>query len=290
MSVVAAVFLFGATPAHATAPTQLIAISPSSTEISADPGGSTKGSFDVVNEGTTSFKLSLSAAPYNVQGLNYDPSFTQLPGTVDPSKWIKFNSVTTQDLASKKLLAVDYTVNVPAGTAPGGYYAVIFAQSTSTDTKGVIPQGRVGNILYISVSGTVKVSGTLSAGKIPFFNIGTPVSMSVIVENDGGLHFQTTVNFAVKDIFGKTVLSKTDNRYVLPQTERQISETWTPNAPIGLYYVERSASLPDVGTKQLTNRIVIVVQPWVFIALAGLILVIIAGIMLLRLRKRRRLP
>ncbi len=278
-------------PAHAATLTQLINITPSSTAISVDPGASAQGSFDVINKGSDSLTLALSSAPYRVTGHSYNPSFTQLPGTVNASQWIKFNSVTTQTIAPQKLLAADYTVTVPAGTAPGGYYAVIFAQSASpNDKSGVIPEGRVGDILYITVNGTVKISGSLTASNLPFFSAGTPISIGVLVGNDGGLHFQSAVNVTVKDIFGKTVFTKTDNVYILPQTERQVSETWTPTAPIGLYHIERSASLPDVGRKQLMNRIVIVVQPWVFIGIAGLVLVVVALIMILRQHNRRRMP
>jgi hypothetical protein len=294
MAIVAVAFVFSlfslGHPTYADTPTQLVNITPSSTEIKVDPGGSTQGSVDVINQGSMAFKVTLSSEPYRVTGLNYNPSFTPLPGAVDASKWITFNSVVSQDLASKKLLPVDYTVTAPIGTQPGGYYAVIFAETSSDTTQsGVIPRGRVGDIIYITVNGTVTESGTVSAPKVPFLTTSQSVPLSVIVGNTGGLHFQTTVEIYAKTIFGKTVFSNTENRYVLPQTQREITEVWKPGVPIGIYKVQRNASLPD-GVKNLMDRWVIVVEPWVFVALVGVIFVIIGTVSTIRQFRKRRKP
>src|SRR5258708_7151134 len=110
--------------------TQSITMSPSSTELSVVPGGTSTGSFSVVNEGNTSYRITIYAAPYHVEGIDYDPQFTPLPGTTDASQWVHFTAATSQDLAAHTSQSLSYTLSVPLKTAPGGYYATIFAETT----------------------------------------------------------------------------------------------------------------------------------------------------------------
>src|ERR1700729_2913133 len=138
--VLAAIVLFSLpVVAHAAGgvTSQTVTMSPASTQISVAPGGTVKNSFDVINEGSAVYEVSTSVTPYHVEGVDYDPRFTQLPGTTDASKWVHIIQPSTQQMPAKQLIPYDYTVTVPPGTAPGGYYAVIFAETT--------PSGPVSN-------------------------------------------------------------------------------------------------------------------------------------------------
>jgi len=272
---IASILLTGPS-AHAADSLQLINVTPSSTALSVDPGASVKGSVDVINLGKNPFNVTMLTTPYQVAGLSYDPSFKQLPGTVNPSEWIHFTTATKNTLAAQKLSTVEYTVDVPKGTAPGGYYAVIFAQMDSVSTTtGVTTHSRVGDILYITVNGAVKKQGTASAPKIPSVITHTPVALKTIVSNEGGVHFQTNVTTNVNNLFNKTIFSHTANAYVLPQTERQLSTDWSPTAPLGIYRIERDVTLPN-GTTTLPAQWVLVMKPWVIIVLIVMIIVIVS--------------
>jgi hypothetical protein len=273
--------------AHAASPLQLINITPSSSSVSIDPGTNIKGSVDVINQGDIPFDVTVTSAPYYVEGLNYDPHFTQLPGTVDASKWVDFQTATAGRIESKKLLSVDYTITVPEGTAPGGYYAVIFAKTgASTNGTGISSHGRVGDILYISVNGNVTKEGTARENAVPTLISRPFVDLNVIVGNKGGVHFLTTVDILVKNVFNKTVFSYRADRYVLPQTEREIATTWSTNAPLGIYHIERTATLPN-GDANLASQWVVVVQPWVIIALIAIIVVLV-GTSITHIRRTRK--
>src|ERR1700738_846910 len=121
-----ALITFGGTTGLAWAATnatsQNITITPSSTELSVAPGSSAASSFDVVNEGNNAYNVTVSVAPYHVEGVDYDPQFTPLPGTTDASKWVHITDLPMQTLAAHKLTNVNYVLSVPAGTTPGGYY------------------------------------------------------------------------------------------------------------------------------------------------------------------------
>ncbi|HEY8886615.1 MAG TPA: hypothetical protein VIM31_03915 [Candidatus Microsaccharimonas sp.] len=277
--------IFMSPSAHAADPVQLINITPSAASLKVDPGATVKASVDVLNKGTIPFTVSLSSAPYYVEGLNYDPHFTQLPGTIDASQWVHFiSSAAPQNLTPKTLLPVDYEVQVPAGTPAGGYYAVIFAKTgAAVSGTGVGLHGRVGEILYITVNGAVKNEGTARENSVPTAITHTPVVLNVIVGNKGGVHFSTKVDVTIKTLFGKTAFSYTTDRYILPQTEREMSTTWSPTVPFGIYRVERTATLPS-GVSNLASQWVLVIQPWVIIALIAIIIVIV-GVTIVNIRR-----
>lgn len=264
---------------------QSITVSPASTELSVDPGKTVEKSLDVINSGADTFSVKVYASPYHVVGENYDPAFTQLPGTIDASAWVKLYP-TKKTVDGYKLLTVPYTITVPAGTAPGGYYAVIFAEtSTDTSASGVLSRNRVGDILYITVNGTVTTSGQVTPDPLPLFTFGGPVSIGTKVSNSGGVHFKTTSVYSVTDITGKTVFTSRQEKYVLPQTVRQVAVSWTPSSLFNIYTIHRSASVGDMN-KQLPDQKITVISPVILIG-AVVIIGIAIGILFGAIRRRR---
>lgn len=280
IAVLVGVFGLALVASHASAATndnQHIAVTPSSAEVAVAPGGSGTDSLAVVNQGSDSFNVSAAVSPYHVEGLDYDPQFTQLPGTVDASKWVTLQIPADTALSPGKLLTINYTVNVPAGTQPGGYYAVIFAETSPVGAiKGVITHNRVGEILYMTVTGPVKEAGSVTAGGMGHFNTSGSLAIPTLVRNTGGIHFKSEVTVTITNLFGKQVFKQADNRYVLPQTERRVSFTWTNQIPIGIYHVSRQATTPS-GTVHLPDTLVVMVQPWLIVLIIiAIVLVIVA--------------
>jgi hypothetical protein len=287
-SLLVGVLVASALPASAAVDRQHITITPSSAELSIAPGQSESGDLSVINQGTDSFKIALATSPYHVQGIQYDPQFTQLPGTVDASKWVQLTVPSNTSLAPNDLIHIKYSVSIPSGTQPGGYYAVIFAESSPIGTThGVVTHNRVGEILYITVKGKVNTSGKVLPVDMPFIDVNGSLPISLRVQNTGGLHFKTTYTATVTGIFGNRVFTQKDERYVLPQTERQITVNWTNNVPIGIYRVSRQATGPQ-GVMKLPDTWVIMVQPWVLLVLIVLIAAFIVGLMRRSQRYRKR--
>ena len=281
-----AIIPFGS--ASAQSASQAITISPASTRLSINPGASTTETFEIINGATDGYTVDLSVAPYRVVGETYSPEFTQIPGTVDASQWVTLQQ-TTGFLDGYKVLSTSYTVSVPANTPPGGYYAVIFAQTSQervNGASGVIPHNRVGNILYITVNGDVKQSGSVTGNTIPLFQFSPSVPLNVKVANDGGVHFETKATFRITDITGKEVYKNEQERIVLPSTIRDISTSWVSTPPIGIYTVERSATAAG-KTVTLDSKKVIVASPWFLICVTIFIGSIIT-LFVLRVRQRKK--
>lgn len=273
---------------HAQSASQAITISPASTRLSIDPGATVTDDFEIINGGENGYKVNLSVSPYRVVGEQYDPNFTQLPGTVDASEWVTL-SRSSEELDGQKVLSVSYTVTVPENTAPGGYYAVIFAQtsqSEESEASGVIPHNRVGNILYITVNGDVEQSGDATGSAIPFLTFSPSVPVSIKVSNSGGVHFETKATFRVTDFRGNEVFKSEVDRFVLPSTVRDISASWDSPLPFGIYTVERSATVAG-ETVQLNPEKIVVISPW-FLFCVVIFLGSIITLLVMRIRQRKK--
>jgi hypothetical protein len=275
------------TPVFAQAGTsQAITLSPASTEIKVNPGSIASKSVDIINTGSESFMINLTSTPYYVLGTDYDPHFTQLPGTVDASSWVHL-SLTDATLTGDKTLTVPYTIDVPKNTPPGGYYAVLFAQTSTDDEKtGVVSHNRVGDILYITVNGPIENSGNLLAGSLPSVSFVGAIPISTSVSNTGGVHFVSNASYSITDFNGHTVFTAKLDRYVLPQTEREIGASWSPQSPIGLFTVHRNATVAGV-LRTLPDKQILVVNPWVIVVVTFLIGLIV-GIPFWRRRNRKK--
>lgn len=263
-----------------------LTMTPSSTELAIDPGNYTENRFELINGGETSYDVYATALPYHVQGLDYDAQFTQLPGTTNASQWVKYTTPTKLTLGAKKSIGFDYTVQVPANAQPGGYYAVLFASATPQKKpgSGVVTTNRVGNILYITVNGPVKRDGTVKAAPLAGFTLKDSMQLGVIVENTGGIHYKSLVQMSVKNVFGREMFRSELTRLVLPQTSRQITDTWSGMPPVGIYKVQSTATVAG-EQRQAPGKWVVAIRPWVLI----LALIIIAAATALYLTKRKTL-
>jgi hypothetical protein len=288
ISVAVVVFGYiGGIPVHAEAgPSQAITLSPSSTDVAIDPGSALSKTVDVINGGSEPFNITLTTSPYYVLGENYDPQFTQLPGTVDASRWVH-PSVAATTVPGNKTLTIPFTVTVPKDTAPGGYYAVLFVETSTNDVKtGVVSHNRVGDILYITVNGDIKSGGNITGISLPSLSFVGTIPIGAKISNTGGTHFVTKAVYIITDMGGHQVYNSTTERYVLPQTEREISVPWNPQSLFGIFTVHRSATI--AGTVQsLPDEKIVIINPWLIVVIAFLVGILI-GIPVTRARRRRR--
>lgn len=263
---------------------QYITISPVSQDLRVDPGGQVTGKISVLNQGSDAFKLDMNVSPYRVEGVDYDPKYTRLPGTSDPSQWVAITDKPVDRTLDKgKIIDAKYTITVPKATQPGGYYVVIFAEASPTDIpKGkVAALNRVGQIVYITVNGEVKREGSATPGSLSPVTFGDTMDTSLLVKNTGGVHFKSEVKLTVRDLFGNVVHQAAQQRYILPQTERKIDLSWQAKNLIGIYKIDRSATLPS-GKDATFSTFILMVHPLA----AGIILVGIA-LLVIMIRRRR---
>jgi hypothetical protein len=272
--------------AQASAPsTKILTITPAVQKPTVDPGSSESGNFQIINQGQQGYPVQVYSAPYSVQGEDYTPDFTPLPGRPKVASWLKFTT-DAADVQPGHTLNVHYTLTVPAGTQPGGYYAAAFAETQADKSKqGVIINERVGEIFYITVAGPVHQSGKLLGWSSSFLQ-KPPLTAELRLENDGGLHYASTVNVSVSDIFGHTKYSLLTQKVILPQTIRSIPVSWSTAPALGLFKINGNATV--LGKPQtLPTRYVLIASQNVRVAFAVIIALLLAfGLGRLMLHRR----
>ena len=278
-------------PGVAHAAPEVLSMTPSASRPAIEPGATISGSFQVVNQGKTGYRIRIYAAPYSVKSEDYTPDFTPLPSKPNIATWLQF-STTGAAVQPNQTLTVHYTLSAPANTQPGGYYAVAFAETQpSGPTQGVVVNEQVGEIFYIDVLGPVKQSGKMLSWSSPFFQ-KPPLNATLRLENDGGLHYASNIQLVVRDIFGRPKYTLTTQKEILPQTIRRIPVSWSGAPGLGLFKVNGTATILG-KTVKLPTKYVIVMSNFVrkicLIVIATLAILLIMGFVLRRQQQPRKL-
>lgn len=250
-----------------------ITLSPSSTTLKLDAGTTSQGIMKVNNDGDVAYGFSVYARPYGVVNELYEPDFTNQHANAGVYKWIQFDQ-TKYQVKPGETIEVKYTVRVPADAAPGGHYGVLFAETDERGLEGtgVARKKRVGNLLYVTVNGQYKTSGTFKEFILPFWQTHAPIVSSARVENNGNVDFNTKVNTTATDLFGRTKFTYTGNPIVLPDTTRLIEMKWESAPNFGIFKVGQSVSFLD--EKHENSGYVLIAPRW---APVVLILILLAG-------------
>jgi hypothetical protein len=240
------------------APNQDLTWSPAVAQIKLDPGQSHSGSFLIINHGKSTYNFSVYARPYNVSGESYTPNFTPIPGAINVSKWFKF-SLGGGSITPGQIEKVNYTVTVPANVEDGGYYAVAFGQTNNPKALiGVTINERVGTIFFIQVGNNFVKKGNVTFWASKFFQ-EPPLTSNIKVANTGSIYFKTDISYKISDIFGHTKYSLTGQKFIFPQTIRNIDLPWAKSPSFGLFKV--SANVGILGnTQYLSSKYVLVMS------------------------------
>ncbi len=288
LPIVAGLVLFGALSlgggsAHA-AP-QAITMTPTSASPTIRPGSIYKGSLQVLNQGAAPYSFQIYSTPYRVKGEDYTPDFTFLPTAPNVKSWFSF-STPGGHVNPGQSITVNYAINMPADTPPGGYYAAVFAQTQyPKSANGITLNERVGEIFYIQAAGPVTRKGEVASWQSDLFQ-KPPLTAVLRLENDGTIHYPATIQVNVRDAFGSSKLSLNTTKEVLPQTVRRVTISWNKAPAIGIFKVTGTVSFLNQH-KTLPTKWVFVMSQTVRLVLGAILLVIIL-LGVLRYAYRRR--
>ncbi|HSX30984.1 MAG TPA: hypothetical protein VLE99_03645 [Candidatus Saccharimonadales bacterium] len=271
----------------ASAINKVLTVSPATTKPVVSPGATKTGNFQVLNQGDQDYTVHIYSTPYSVQGEAYTPDFYPVPGKTDASSWLSFDRAEAS-VKPGQSLNVAYSLHVPTGTQPGGYYAVAFVEThTTPNGQSVVVNERVGEIFYIQVAGPVKIDGKLLGWSSTFLQ-RQPVSASLRLENDGGVHYASDIRLTVRDVFGHSKYVFATQKELLPQTIRRVPMTWDHSPILGLFKITGTVTTPG-KTITLPAKYVLVMSPAVRYVLLGLVGVVVAYTLARRLTRRRHL-
>lgn len=265
-----------------------ITMSPTSRKYMVDAGKTVEDKLTIVNDGKTDYDFLVYARPYSIQNNDYsNPNFTLTPTNADLYGWVQFPQTKFHAKAGETV-EVKYSVNVPAGAAPGGHYGVIFAETQPDNAQAsgnsVVRKKRVGAIMYATVNGKYRNTGETAGSSIPFWQVQPPLHTTVAVKNTGNTDFANETRLTVKDVFGGVKYDAIKTYQVLPDTTRTVSLDWDKASWFGFYKVETQQKFLDQSAK---NEGYVLLMPR-YMPIVLLVVLIIGGLYAYRGRRKSK--
>ncbi len=267
--------------------TESITLSPISKRFEIDAGSSTSDTFKIINDGQVAYDFIVYARPYAIIDSDYaSPNYGDAASKIasaDAYKWVQFTK-TRYHLEPGQSTDVPYTIRVPEGTAPGGHYGVMFAetQASGDDGSAITRNKRVGEVLYATVKGSYTAKADVASATIPFFQIAPPLASNTSVKNSGNTDFIATVSYKVSDVFGNQKYFEQKEYVVLPDSTRPITMHWVDAPGFGLYKTEIRAKALDKDV--FTQGYVLMAPFWFY----GVVAILVVGGVIYALARRHR--
>lgn len=200
---------------------QMVSVSPLTTDTIANPGDSVAGNVEVFNPGETTQRITMSAQDFVANSTNGGPLFDDRVATDTANSlaaWIQFPQ-SSLSVEPQQRLVVPYHVTVPTKAAPGGHSAAIFvgalAPGSAVPGSSVQVSGRVGSLLFLTVTGAIDARGELisaktvnAAGHAQLWFNGWPVRLAITINNLGNVQLTPSGTVTIADLRGRNVISQ----------------------------------------------------------------------------------
>ncbi|MCA9327777.1 hypothetical protein KDA14_04585, partial [Candidatus Saccharibacteria bacterium] len=208
-----------------------LSISPLRQEMTVKSSAGKSGVFTVANYTEKLMFIDLAVKQFSVTDYVYDYKFLAPP----KYDWVKLreSAVILQPGKSKE---IQFDVEVPAKTTPGGYYFSLFA-STTIDGDGLPGTVQAASLLYLVVDGSLVRTSILQNDSIPFWVTGSEIPYKFDVKNTGNVHFSAYFYGQTETLFGSKSQEVGTGRLLMPGVVRGIEgKIPTPFLP-GIYKV-----------------------------------------------------
>lgn len=269
---------------------------PMSQQISLTPGETYTGKITVVNpaDAEGNFKYKISIFPYAVVGENYEADLATENNRSMITKWIKITEP-VGEIAPNESKEIEFTVSVPDDAPAGGQYAAITVASNdeAENVEGVAVQNvfEIASIVYATVAGETKHSGSIIENNVPGFSAVTPVTLSALIENGGNIHENSTFVIKVSNFFtGEVILPTEDdegiyNEVIMPESTRRIERNVSNLPAIGV--IKISQTIYYNNEFSTVEKDVIICPIW-FMALVLLTLASIVTTIVMMIKKHKK--
>lgn len=263
-----------------------ITLSPAVTRPELTAGEQVRGKLTVINDGSVEYDFVLYARPFSVKGEQYDPNYTEVNERTEAYQWVQFDK-TRFTLAPGDRIEAGYTVTVPPRAAPGGHYAVLFAETQPpADGSNIARKKRVGSLLYMTVEGDIERAGKVASWNAAMWQTADDLTSTLRIENSGNVHFQADVKANYTNLFGKKRFELNQELLVLPGTTRRVPINWENPPAFGIFKAGGTVSFLD-KTETLPTKWVVYISKPVLIGVAVAVILITGLILLRRLRRRK---
>lgn len=259
----ATLFLLTALLRPAAGQAQSIAIAPGQVRQTFKPGVPFQIELASANQGDQPVEMSVQ-----ITDLWYDEKNEKTfgsPGTSPRSaaNWIQFVPEHFEIPAhgTQKM----HAVVTPPANAQGGYYAVLFVQSTpkltfdkTKDGKNIFTNVRVGCLVLLSAEKTEEYKIALNNINVLPPGLNRSLDLSFDIENAGNVHVFPVARVAIIDSSRKLVAkAESEPKRLLPGQKDSMHVGWTGNLPAGDYTAVLTIAYGDdrIETRQLPLRV-----------------------------------
>lgn len=239
-----------------------VTVGPIKLEYLTDPGKTIKGKLFLQNEEGVVRSFYPSFEKFTE--VNGEKSFTKEKS--DLSTWFQIEQKITLKPGEGK--QIPFKINVPNNAPPGGHFTVIWWSTSPPSESGeqVSIVTRAGILVYLTVSGNVRESGSLSNfSGLNRFSSGAPFTFNYTVTNTGNTYLKPVGELVIKNIFGKKRAGMPANQYgtnILPQSSRDFNEQiQSDNFFFGIYRAELNIAYNASG-QQTSQNFWFFVLPW----------------------------
>lgn len=209
-----------------------LTISPARYEVVAASGAVVNGTIIIINDQQESKTFYSSFENFEAQGDSGTPKFI---GNKDGiATWMNTQQILT--LKPGETQKVPFSITIPEGTEPGGYFGTVFWSTTppNDSTTGQVTIGaKIGMLVFLSVAGEVKEEAGLNAFKVingQWFKRSLPVEFEYRFSNDGGDRVKPMGSVIIYSLLGWKVAAIDANPTqgsVLPRTTRKFTTQWS---------------------------------------------------------------
>lgn len=205
-------------------------------EMEVSPGQKQSGVVKVYNETSDNLYLTASVESFKAKDESGQPLYLSLE---EKDSFLNWFSLSQKAIVLKpaQVILVPFTVSVPKEATPGGYYAVIFWQTSPPEAgegAAVGIAGKVGTLVLLKVKGEILEQGeilefTPQPPKNYFFKL--PINFLIRFKNIGNIHLKPVGEIKLKNWFGQIQTLPVNNppRNVLPASVRRFEVIWGQN-------------------------------------------------------------
>lgn len=307
---IVALVVLGAVPLRQA---QAVTVSPLRLELEADPGQTIQSKFKIYNDAPGAQQTYyISLAKFETKDETGEPFF--VPGKTEIAAWATAPASVT--VAHFQYAEVPFSITVPQGTEPGGYFAAVFASTQAPkdlNDSNIGLSTDTGTLIFLRVNGEFKKGEVIldfnTANKKHIFS-SPPVSFYYRFQNEGADRVKPLGDIEIKNTLRMTtklVNANVGGGSVLPQSIRRFETTWagtgggetqandvvTEQAPssgfwkkvqhewthfaFGRYTAQLKLVINNDTSRQYTKTVAFWVFPWHLLLTAIVGLVVVLG-------------
>jgi len=228
-------------------------ITPLRQYLSIDAGKSLDSSLTIANLTDGPLIVNLSVKQFSVANYTYDYKFT-----APPNDWIHL-STNSFTLPTHKTMDVPYSVDVPAGSTPGGHYYTLFA-SANLSSQGINNTVQAADLLYLTVNGQLTSVSHLQDSSIQWLSFGKDIPFTLQPVNTGNVHTFVYVSGQLHGLFVKPPQTSSGH-LLMPEKVRTLQGSIPSPILPGIYQAVYGYKT-DAGWVIQQQHWVVFIPPW----------------------------